>query len=159
MKCKYRTRIIKTIKNAIDNGKQMSSISILEAMEMFGDSRSEVSESTIINYFRKAGFKEGVSHEDDDPFSASKSSIDQLRQRDENLIPNYFTYKNILTVGNDIAVMGVVMADEEIVQELIEVIEEEVQEEDENVTDERITKLTTKEIRKAIDTLINFLMW
>ena len=159
LKCKYRTRIIKTIINAIDNGRQMSSVSILEAMEMFADSRSEVSKSTIINCFRKAGFKEGVSDEDDDPFSASKSSIDQLRQRDENLIPNYFTYKNILTVGNDIAVMGVVMADEEIVQELIEVTEEEVQEEDEKVTDETITKLTTKEIRKAIDALINFLMW
>ena len=51
------------------------------------------------------------------------------------------------------------MADEEIVQELIEVTEEEVQEEDEKVTDETITKLTTKEIRKAIDALINFLMW
>ena len=119
----------------------MSSVSILEAMEMSADSRSEVSKSTIINCFRKAGFKEGVSDEDDDPFSASKSSIDQLRQRDENLIPNYFTYKNILTVGNDIAVMGVVMADEEIVQELIEVTEEEVQEEDEKVTDETIKEI------------------
>ena len=64
----------------------MPSISILEAIKMLAYSWSEVSESTVINYFRKAGFKEGVSDEDDDLFSAFRSSIDQLRQRDENLI-------------------------------------------------------------------------
>ena len=55
LKCKYRIRIIKTIINAIDNGKQMPSISILEAMKMLAYSWSEVSESTIINYFHKTG--------------------------------------------------------------------------------------------------------
>ena len=127
--------------------KTMPSISILEAMKVQAHSWSEVSESTIINCFRKAGFKEGVSDEDDDPFSAFKSSIDQLRQRDENVIPNDFTYKDIVTVDDDIAVMGSVMTDEEIGQDLIELAEEEVQGEDEEVTDETITKPTTEEIR------------
>ena len=36
-----------------------------------------------------------MSDEDDDTFSVFKSSIDQLRQRDENLIRNDFTYKDI----------------------------------------------------------------
>ena len=75
-------------------------------MKMLVHSWSEVSESTIINCFRKTGFKEGVSDEDDDLFSAFKSSIDQLRQRDKNLIPNEFTYKDFLTADDDIAVMG-----------------------------------------------------
>ena len=100
-----------------------------------------------------------MSDEDDDPFSTFKSSIDQLWQRDENLIPNDFTYKNILTIDDDIAVMGGVMTDEEIVQDLIEVANEEVQEEDKEVTDETITKPTTKEICKATDTLVDFLMF
>ena len=97
-----------------------------------------------------------MSDEDDDPFSAFKSSIDQLRQRDENLTPNDFTYKGILTVDDDIAVMGSVMTDEGIIQDLIEVAEEELQEEDEEVTDKTITKPTTEEIRKASDTLVDF---
>ena len=134
----------------------MPSISILEAMKMLAHSWSEVSESTIINCFRKADFKEGVSDEDDDPFFAFKSSIDQLRQRDDNLIPNDFTYKKILTVNNDIAFMGGVMTEKEIVQDLIEVAELEVQEEDKEVTDQTITKPMTEEIRKAIDTLVDF---
>ena len=55
--------------------------------------------------------------------------------------------------------MGSAITNEEIVQDLIEVAEEEVQEEDEEVTDETITKPTTEEIRKAIDTLVGFSMF
>ena len=57
LKCKDRTHIIKMIINAIDNGKQMPSISILEAMKMLAHSWGEVSKSTIINCFHKPGFK------------------------------------------------------------------------------------------------------
>ena len=134
----------------------MPSISILEAMKMLAHSWIKVSASTIINCFCKAGFKEGVSDEDDDHFSAFKSSIDQLWQRDENLIRNDFTYKDILTVDDDIAATGDVMTDDEIVQDLIQVAKEQVQEKDEEVTDETIMKPTTEEIRKTVHTLVNF---
>ena len=97
--------------------------------------------------------------EDDDPFSAFKSLIDQLWQRDEDLIPNVFTYKDILTVDDDIAIMGDVLTDDEIVQDLIQVAKEEVQKEDEEVTDETITKPTIAEICKSIGTLVDFLMF
>ena len=46
LKCKYRTHIIKTIINAIDNGKEMSSIPILEATKILVHSWSEVSLAT-----------------------------------------------------------------------------------------------------------------
>ena len=42
---------------------------------------------------------------------------------------------------------------------MIEVVEEEVQEEDEEDTDGKSAKPTTYEIRKAIDTLVKFLMF
>ena len=60
LKCKYRTNLINKVINAIDNRKQMPSISILEAMKILAYSWKEVSETTIINCFHKAGFKEGV---------------------------------------------------------------------------------------------------
>ena len=103
-----------------------------------------LSETTIINCFRKAGFKEGMSDEDDDLFSALKSSIDQSRQCDESLAPNNFIYKAMLTVDNNTAVMGGVMTHDKIVQGIIEVVEEEVQEEDKEDTDETLTKPMTK---------------
>ena len=88
-------------------------------MKMLVFSWNEVSETTIINCFRKAVFKEGISDEDDDPFSALKSSVDRLRPRAENVVPNDFIYEDMLTVDDNIAVMGRVMTDEEIVQDII----------------------------------------
>ena len=71
---------------------------------------SQVSETTIIKCFLKAGF-------------------------------------------NNIAVMGGVMTDEEIDQDIIEVVEEEVQERDEEDIAKTLMKPTTEESRKAMDTL------
>ena len=65
----------------------------------------------------------------------------------------------MLTVEDNIAVIGGVMADEEIGQDIIEVVEEELQEEDEESTDENLMKPTTEEIRKTIDTLETFFMF
>ena len=158
MKCKYRSRIIQKIIRAIDNGKQIPSFFVFETVKILVLSWSEVSETTIINCFRKASFKEGMRDEDDGPFSALKSSIDQLRQRDENLVPNDFICEDMLKVDGNIAVIEGVMTEEEIVQDIIEVAEEEVQEEDEKDIDETLTKSTTEEICKAIDALVNFLM-
>ena len=42
--------------SAIDNGKQIPSISVLEAMKMLVLSWSEVFETAAINCFHKAGF-------------------------------------------------------------------------------------------------------
>lgn len=99
-----------------------------------------------------------VARQGDDPFPELKSSIDQLPQSDENLVPNYFICKDVLTVEDNIAVMEWVRTDEEISQDIIEVVEEELQEEEEEKEghDKNLMKLTTEEIRKTIDTLKNF---
>ena len=97
--------------------------------------------------------------EDDGPFSAIKSSIDQLQQRDENLVSNDFLYKDMLTVDHNIAVMREVMTDQELARDIIEVADEELQEEDKEDTDGTLTKPMTEEIFKAIDTLVNFCMF
>ena len=64
----------------------------------------------------------------------------------------------MLKVDDNIAVMGGLITDEEIVQYTIEVLEEEVQEDAEE-TNETLTKPTTEEIPKAIDTLVSFSMF
>ena len=71
-----------------------------------------------------------MSDKDDDPYSGLNSSIDQSRQRDDNLFPNDFLYKDIVMFDDNIAVIGGEMTDEEIVHNIIENVEEEFQEED-----------------------------
>ena len=118
-----------------------------------------VSETSIINDFHKTAFKESILDEDDGPFSAIKSSIDQLQQRNENLVSYDFLYKDMLTVDHNIAVMREVMTDEELAWGINEVADEELQEEDNEDTDGTLTKPMTEEICKAIDTLVNFCMF
>ena len=90
----------------------------------------------------------GVLDKDEEYFPELKNSIDQLRQRDKDLVPEDFTYEDMLTI------------DEDIVQVIVEVVEEETQEEEGNeISDETATKPTTEEVRKAIDTLVNFSMF
>ena len=62
-------------------------------------------------------------------------------------------------IDDNIVVMGRLMTDEEIVQDIIVVVEEEVQEENEEDTDETLKKSTAEKICKAIDTLLNFSMF
>ena len=137
----------------------MPSISILETMKILVYSWNEVSEITIINCLHKAGFKEGVgvSDKDEEYFPALKNSIDQLHQCDKDLVPEDFTYEDMLTI-DDISVMGGVMTDEDIVQDIVEAVEE-TQEEGNEMLDEMMTKPTTEEVHKATDTLVNFLMF
>ena len=71
-----------------------------------------------------------MSDKDDDPCSGLNSSIDQSRQRDDNLFPNDFLYKDIVMFDDNIAVIGGEMTGEEIVHNIIENVEEEFQEED-----------------------------
>ena len=58
-------------------------------------------------------------------------------------------------IDDNIVVMGRLMTDEEIVQDIIVVVEEQVQEENEEDTDETLKKSTAEKICKAIDTLVN----
>ena len=88
--------------------------------------------------------------EDDGPFSAIKSSIDQLQQRDKSLVSNDFLYKDMLTVDHNIAVMREVMTDEELARDIIEVADEELQEQDKEDTDGKLTKPMTEEFVRLL---------
>ena len=92
---------------------------------------------------------------EDDPFSKLKESLDQLQQHDEDFVPEDFRYDDLLTVDDDVAIMGGVMTEEEI---LLEIRENETVEEDEEDSDDEdeISVKPTQEIHQAIETLVNF---
>lgn len=148
MKCKYRSCIIQKIIRAFDSRKQYLPFLYLKLRKcsLF----LAVSETSIINDFRKTAFKESMLDEDDGPFSAIKSSIDQLQQRDETLVSNDFLYKDMLTVDHNIAVMREVMTDEELARDIIEVADEELQEQDKEDTDGKLTKPMTEEFVRLL---------
>ena len=64
---------------------------------------------------------------EDDPFSNLKESLDQLQQHDKDFVPEYCNSDDLLTFDDDVVVMGGVMTEEEIPQEIRknETVEEE----------------------------------
>ena len=125
---------------------------------------NDVSDTTIQNCFRKAGFSEELGDEDieDDPFSALKQSLDKLRNRDQQLMPENVMYDDVLHVDDCVAATEAVMSDEMIIQEIREGENENENEEDEcseQVTEPEIEKPSASKVREAIETLVNFSMF
>ena len=83
LKSKYCIRVVQKLIKAIDQGKQIiqvSKISIRETMTMLVVFWSEVTETTIVGCFSKAGFLQNFSPEENHPFSKLEKTLDQLQQ-------------------------------------------------------------------------------
>ena len=90
---------------AIDQGKQLPVISILEAMKVLALSWSEVSKEAITNCFTKSGFSEDVcSEEDDDPFFQLREAFDKLCAHGQELVPDGLQCEDIVHVDRDVQV-------------------------------------------------------
>ena len=89
LKSKYRTRILQKVLAAIDQGKQLPVIPIIEAMKVLALSWGEVSKETIANCFAKSGFSEDVcSEEDDNPFYQLREALEKLSAHGQEFVPD-----------------------------------------------------------------------
>ena len=89
LKSKYRTRILQKVLVAIDQGKQLPVIPIIEAMKVLALSWGEVSKETIANCFAKSGFSEDVcSEEDDNPFYQLREALEKLSAHGQEFVPD-----------------------------------------------------------------------
>ena len=68
---------------------------------------SEVTATTIADWFIKAWFLKNVSSGEDDPLSKLKEPRTQLQQHDKNFVPENFDYDDLLAVDNGIVVVEV----------------------------------------------------
>ena len=90
---------------AIDQGKQIPVISILEVMKVLALSWSEVSKETITNCFTKSGFSEDVcSEEDDDPFFQLREALDKLWAHGQEFVHDGLQCEDIVNVDRDVQV-------------------------------------------------------
>ena len=107
---------------AIDNNKSSPQISILDAMKMLVLAWDEVTDKTIQNCFKKAGFTEisDDSLSSDDPFSALKDTVCQLSRMDESL--KDISVEDIASFDNSLPVTQALMSDEDILTEIWETI-------------------------------------
>ena len=95
LKAHYPGKIVKRYITSIDAKKGIPSINILNAMPLLVDAWDPLTAVTITNCFRKAGISTENQQQslDDagDPFQALPSETEELRARDEALIPSEIT--------------------------------------------------------------------
>ena len=80
LKARYRNKVVQKMIEAIDSKNSLPPISFLDAMKMLVLAWDEVTDKTVWNYLRKAGFS-AVEDDDtltDDPFATLNNSITQL---------------------------------------------------------------------------------
>ena len=131
LKSKYRTHIIQNVLAAIDQGKQLPVISIVEAVKVLVLSRSEVSKEAITNCFTKSGFSEDVcSEKDDDPFFQLREDFDKLCAHGQEFVPDGLQCEDLVRVDRDVQVNEGLLTEEEIVEEIRGIFDEENENDD-----------------------------
>ena len=161
LKSKYRTRIIQKVLSAIDQGKQLPVISILEAMKVLALSWSEVSKETT-NCFTKSGFLEDVcSEEDGDPFLQLWEALDKLCAHGQEFVPDGLQCEDIVNVDRDVHVTEGLLTEEEIVEEIRDIFDEENENDDVEIaerSEDIPIKPNSQEVFRAIKTLLDYSM-
>lgn len=160
LKAKYRVKVIQKMIEAIDKKKELPQISLLDAMKMLVLAWDEVTEKTVQNCFKKAGFTEIDENtlSSDDPFRALNDTIRQLSRLDENF--KDLSAKDVASFDDAVPVTQGLMSDEEILSDILGNEVEEIQDEEDNGQDgaSPLEKPTTSQLHDAIDTLMNYSM-
>ena len=160
LKSKYRTHIIQKVLAAINQGKQLPVISILEAMKVLALSWSEVSKEAITNCFTKSGFSEdGCSEEDDDPFFQVRKAFDKLCAHGQEFVPDRLQCEDIVHVDRDVQVTEGLLTEEEVVEEIRGIFDEEIENDDVEIaerSEDIPIKPNSQEVFRAIETLLDY---
>ena len=130
LKAHYRANVVKRYIASIDAKKGIPSISILNATSLLVDAWDRVPGATITNCFRKAGIStenQQQSLDDyDDPFQVLAGEIEELRARDEALIPSEITADEYIDTDDSLFTFETcAMTDDEILSKVTSIEEDE----------------------------------
>ena len=163
LKSKYRTHIIQKVLAAINQGKQLPVISILEAMKVLALSWSEVSKEAITKCFTKSGFSEDVcSEEDHDPFFQLREALDKRCAHGQEFVPDGLQCEDIVHVDRDVQVTEGLLTEEQIVEEIRGIFDEENKNDDVEIaerSEDIPIKPNSQEDFRAIETLLDYSMF
>ena len=163
LKSRYRTRIIQKVLAAIEQGKQLPVISILEAMKILALSWSEVSNEAITNCFMKSAFSEDVCSEKDyDPFFQLQEALDKLWAHGQEFVPDGLQCEDMVNVYHDVQVTEGLLTEEEIVDEIRDIFDEENENDDVEIaerSEDIPIKPNSREVFRANETLLDYSMF
>ena len=158
LKAHYRAKSVKRYIASIDAKKGIPSINILNAMPLLVDAWDRVTAATITNCFRKAGIStenQQQSLDDvDDPFQALASETEELRARDEALIPSEITADEYIDTDDSLFTFETcAIKDDEILSKVTSIEEDQEDGEDTDEIEDHIQPSTKYEVMQDLEVL------
>ena len=160
LKAFYRRRLVNIMIQRLEKGQDLPKISILHALQLLVASWNDVTESTVVNCFRKAKIsakdQENAMEDLDDPFKELEKDLTELRKIDPTLVPQDLNAHEIVGVDENVITTDNPQTDEEILESIrADKDEEDIDTETVEIFDEPINKPTKAEIENALETLQN----
>ena len=157
LKAHYRKRLVKLILRSLDSNKPLPKVSLLTALQLLVSAWNEVSQTTIVNCFKKAKISEKdqtiAINDEDDPFKEINENLKELREKEPSLVPEHMTAEDFATVDDTVIRTSSTLTDEEILQEATQTENDEVEEIEDD--DEKLVALNTRDVENSLEILKN----
>ena len=132
LKAHDRKRLVKLILRSLNSNKPLPMVSLLIAMQLLVSAWDEVSQTTLVNCFKKGQLSEkdqtvAISDEDD-PFKEIYGNLEELQEKEPSLVPENMTAEDFATVDDAVITTSSTLTDEEILQEATQTENDEVEE-------------------------------
>ena len=161
-KAYYRRMVVQKYIDAIDRKKSIPKFTVLDAMDLLVTAWDRVSTETIKNCFKKAVIsretQENAINDSDDPFKALAEEINELREKEPELVPTDMTVDDVVDADDNVLTSNV-LPPNDILQEIqtastasVDEVEDE-EDEDLEVTEEPPKPPSKSDIRIALNTL------
>ena len=133
LKAHYRKRLVKLILRSLDSNKSLPKVSLLTALQLLVSAWNEVSETTVVNCFKKAKISEKdqtiAINDEDDPFKEINENLKELTEKEPSLMPENMAAEDFATANDDAVITtSSTLTDEEILQEATQTENDEVEE-------------------------------
>ena len=131
---------------------------MLTTLQLLASAWNEVSQTTIVNCFKKAKISEKdqtiAINDEDDPFKEINEDLQELLEKDSSLGPESMTAEDLASADNAVITKESTLTDEEILEETTKIDDDEVEDiEDEN--DEELVALSARDVEKSLKILKN----
>ena len=154
----YRKRLVKLILRSLDSNKLLPKVSLLTASQLLVSAWNEVSQTTIVNCFKKAKISEKdqtiAINDEDDPFKEINENLKELTEKEPSMMPENMAAEDFATANDDAVITtSSTLTDEEILQETTQTENDEV----ENIEDddEELVAPSTRAVENSLEILKN----
>ena len=129
---------------------------MITALQLLASAWNEVSQTTIVNCFKKAKISEKdktiTIDNEDDPFKEINENLKELREKEPSLVPENMTAEDFAT-ADDAVITSSTLIDEEILQEATQTENDEVEEIEDD--DEELVAPSTRDVENSLEILKN----